>query len=331
MRRVAFAAASAAFLVSAGCGYIGPVVPPSPRIPRAITNLTAVERGDKVVITFSLPVQTTDSLSIEEYSEVDLRAGPAADPFHLEQWESTARTYPVTPHFTDEENPQPLPVTQTIPVSEWEGKKIDILVRTSGSKKTHFSDWSNRVTLDVIAPLQPPSVKVQATAAGYKLTWTADSRARQYRILRQGPGETTPSINGISDKPEYVDGTAQWDTPYSYSVIAQAGDVESLASAPLAVDSPDSFPPAVPTGLVALAGPNSVELSWSRNTELDLKGYMVFRSTDRGPFEHQGDLLTLPSFSDRSVEHGKRYRYSVSAVDRKGNPSDHSAPVEVAY
>jgi fibronectin type 3 domain-containing protein len=42
-------------------------------------------------------------------------------------------------------------------------------------------------------------------------------------------------------------------------------------------------------------------------------------------------LLTLPTYSDHNVEHGKTYRYQVSAVDQKNNESAKSAVAEVAY
>lgn len=317
----------------AGCGYVGPVVPPSPQIPAPVSNLSAVEQGDRIVISFATPPRTTDALAIEEFSNIDLRVGPSAVPFDQAKWEASARLYAVTHQYAggDENEVRSLPVTKSIPVSEWQGKRVDILVRTAIKKRDHFSAWSNRITLDVVVPLNTPVLKVKATGDGYRLSWTADDRANKFRILRQGPGEKTPSVVGISDRPEYVDATAQWEKPYSYSVVAQLASAESLPSATIPVNERDTFPPAVPSGVVALAGPDSVELSWKRNDELDFKGYGLFRSIDGGPFQRLGELLTLPSYTDRNVQHGKRYRYEISAVDQKGNPSENSPPSEVAY
>jgi fibronectin type 3 domain-containing protein len=75
---------------------------------------------------------------------------------------------------------------------------------------------------------------------------------------------------------------------------------------------------------------NSIDLAWARNTESDLGGYNVYRSTDGGPFEKIGNLIQTPVFTDTHVESGKHYRYAVSAVDTTGNESARSEPVEPA-
>ena len=61
---------------------------------------------------------------------------------------------------------------------------------------------------------------------------------------------------------------------------------------------------------------------------------MLFRSIYRGEgdatLEKIADVSVVPSYSDRKVEHGKSYRYQISAVDQSGNESPRSAPIEVA-
>ena len=136
---------------------------------------------------------------------------------------------------------------------------------------------------------------------------------------------------GTAENAEYVDTTAEWDTPYTYTVIARLGSAESLPSAPVAANHLDTFAPSVPAGLAALAAPASIELSWSRSPEPDLKGYYLFRSVNGGAFEKVGDLLPLPTYSDKNVEHGKVYRYAVSAIDQKANESARSAVAVVAF
>jgi fibronectin type 3 domain-containing protein len=149
--------------------------------------------------------------------------------------------------------------------------------------------------------------------------------------LRKGPNDKSPVQIGTAEKPEYVDTTSQWDTPYTYTVVAQQGSAESLPSTPVAVIYADKFPPSIPATVTALAAPDSIEVSWSRSPESDLKGYYVYRSVDGGPFVRQGDLINLPVYSDHKVEHGKTYRYAISATDQKNNESEKSAAAEVVF
>ncbi len=321
-----------AIVLLSSCGYVGPVLPPSPQLPDAVTNLHAVERGDQIVITFNTPVRTTDSLTIKRFSEIDLRIGAAPTPFDFDTWAASARQYSLTPPPpTEPDNPQAVPMSKSIPAAEWAGKRVAIAVRTAVRKADHYSSWSNRVVLNVITPLEPPVVKTEPTAQGILLTWPEQGSGAQYSIYRQGTGEQQPVLLGTSDHPDYLDKTAQYDTAYQYTVITRKGSAESLASAPALRTMTDIFPPSVPAGITALAGPDSIEVSWQRSPESDLKGYYVYRSVNNGSFERQGGLLSLPTFSDRNVEHGKAYRYEVSAVDQKNNESAKSAAAQVTF
>lgn len=321
-----------AFLLLCGCGYVGPVLPPSPQLPTAVTDLHAVERGDQIVITFSTPARTTDSLPIKQFSEIDLRIGSAGVPFDFDQWAASAQQYELTPPPpTDRDDPQAVAMTKTIPVDGWIGKHVVIAVRSAVKKTDHYSSWSNRAILNVIAPLEPPVLKVEATAQGILVRWAKQVSEARYVIYRQGPGDKQPVELGTSDALDYLDKSAQYDTHYTYTAIATKGSAESLSSQSIDITAIDTFPPSVPASITALAGPDSIEVSWQRSPESDLKGYYVYRSVNGGALERQGGLVSVPTFSDRNVEHGKTYRYEVSAVDQKNNESAKSAAAEAAF
>jgi fibronectin type 3 domain-containing protein len=113
--------------------------------------------------------------------------------------------------------------------------------------------------------------------------------------------------------------------------LSDGKEAESDLSAEASIVPRDTFPPVAPKGVQASIAPNSIELNWERNTEDDLAGYRIYRSLGNAPLEKLTDTSAVPSYSDRKVEHGKSYRYAISAFDQAGNESPRSAPVEVAF
>jgi hypothetical protein len=303
----------------AGCGYIGPPRPPSLNIPSAVNDLTAGEYGDNIVLQFTLPALTTDGLTLKSVESVELFAGPAPTPFERDAWAATAKRYGV-PGTT------PGPLAHRIPVADWVGKQIVIGVRSTGPKGK-ISAWSNLRVVTVDPPLAKPGlVKADNFGRGVGITWTGSGpRYRVYRAVGDGPLEQLP---GETDQPNYLDDTTSYGTQYRYQVLAFAGDQQSEISDAAVITPVDKFPPAVPSGLTASAGPNSIELAWDRNTEPDLQGYNVFRALEGAAFAKIADLVPTPVYSDTSIESGKRYRYVVSAADLAGNESARSQEAE---
>jgi fibronectin type 3 domain-containing protein len=73
--------------------------------------------------------------------------------------------------------------------------------------------------------------------------------------------------------------------------------------------------------------PAHLELSWGISPETDLAGYNVYRSDQEGVpgMRVNTELLLTPAFRDMNAVPGRRYSYSVTAVDRSGNESPVSA------
>ncbi len=320
------------FLLLTGCGYVGPVLPPSPELPQTITDLSVVERGNQLVIVFNTPARTTDTLPIPRFSHVDLRIGTYAVPFDFDRWASAATPIEVQPPpAADITNPLAVSLTQTLPVSAWVGKRVAVAVRTSVKRNDHFSAWSNRVVIEVVPPLIAPLIDVKSTPKGILVSWRPSAGATEYRVSRAGPNEGNALDLGTSKTDEYLDETSQYDTPYVYTVVAAHGSAESVAAHSQSITAIDKFAPSVPTGLTALAGPNTIEVSWQRSPETDLKGYHMYRSIDKGAFQQIGGLLTVPNYSDNNVQHGHTYRYQVDAIDQKNNVSARSVTAEAAF
>jgi hypothetical protein len=97
---------------------------------------------------------------------------------------------------------------------------------------------------------------------------------------------------------------------------------------------PRVFAIQAPTGPVIIAGDQSVVLHWYPNTDLNLAGYRVYRSTTAigGPFTLvTPSLLTTPGYCDVSVNviNGHTNFYQVTAVDTASNESPPSTALAV--
>ncbi len=303
------------------CGYIGPPLPPALNIPSPADDLRAIEYGPNLLVQFTVPATTTDDLPLTRIRSVDLYIGPAQQPFDAGAWAAGAE------HYLIDAEPAGM-VHHEVPARTWVGQQVTIGVRTTGPTG-RVSDWSPFKILNVNPPLaQPAAVTPSSVEAGVSLSWTG--AAPGYRILR-AVGDAELTLLAQSDMPAYLDPTTVYGTRYTYVVIGVAGDMQqSLPSDPAAITPSDTFPPAIPMGLSAVPGPQSVELAWQRNTEPDFLGYNIFRSVDGGPFTMIPVQLDAPVYSDTDVSSGHRYSYTVAAVDTSNNVSDRSQAVEVA-
>jgi fibronectin type 3 domain-containing protein len=84
----------------------------------------------------------------------------------------------------------------------------------------------------------------------------------------------------------------------------------------------DVFPPKGVTGLVAVPGTGSIDLSWEAGSEADLAGYRVYRREGEGrEVRLNGELVVGPAYRDTTAVAGVTYGYRVTAVDASGNES----------
>ena len=89
--------------------------------------------------------------------------------------------------------------------------------------------------------------------------------------------------------------------------------------------------PKAPSGLEAVSQPASVRLSWSVNTDSDVKDYMVLRA-EKGTDEWNtiARQLTNTYYVDNTCRQGHTYLYKVKAVDAALNISAASETVEAS-
>jgi hypothetical protein len=104
--------------------------------------------------------------------------------------------------------------------------------------------------------------------------------------------------------------------------------IESDASPIECATLADTFPPAAPANLQAVASEGAISLIWDANTEKDLAGYLIFRAASGGTLEPITPApIQDPRFHDE-VKAGVTFAYAVKAVDKAGNVSPESNRVE---
>ena len=284
---------------------------------------------------FTIPLRTTESTPIKEPVTLDLRIGPGGEPFHADQWAAHARKAAPLPQT----NPGDGLAHYAISAAEWAGKDTIVAVRVIGANGKD-AGWSSFVVVPVVPPPdQPADVTVTASAEGVRLTWKA--RGGNFQILRKAQGENFTPVATVQ-QPQWIDANAESGKQYTYQVltIVKLGnnkEAESDLSDEASITPVDTFPPATPSGLRPSPAVTSIELAWDRNNEPDLAGYRIYRAVltaggaNAATLEKLIDIGQIPSYSDHNVEHGKTYRYALSAIDRAGNESPKTLPVEVVF
>lgn len=245
------------------------------------------------------------------------------------------------------------------------GAQAIYIVRTRASLKKASAN-SNVAALH-IEPAADPITDLQAeiTHQGVVLTWTSPQKnligsvptIAAYRIYRSEPESqsqqsatvaapkensrqtSTPVRIGDIPTAPFRDPQIKFGNTYIYSVhsVVQYEDiqVESADSNLITVTTRDRFPPSAPQGLLVVFVPVQngthayFDLSWSIIPDNDIAGYNIYRTEQEGAPGNKlnPQLLLTPAFRDMTAVPGRRYVYTVTAVDTAGNESTASAPV----
>jgi hypothetical protein len=346
--------ALAAVAIFSSCATIGPPQPPSLELPKPPTDLRATRKGEKVLLTWTIPTLTTDRQSVrapgptricrglEKVLTSCTPVGEAAPPQNFAEIHKSAGRK-VTASYTDTlpselERDNPLGyVTFAVEVGNANGRSAGL---------------SNQVHVPFVPTLPPPEeFNARVTGEGVVLTWTgyplslADQQPVRYfyRVYRRQEGSQQQVLVGqllLADDPHpsLVDQSFEWGKTYYYhattlSVITQSGgpeiQVEGEDTPEVQAFAHDVFPPAVPGGLQAVfSGPGQepfIDLIWAPVSEVDLAAYNVYRHEEgKTPEKVNAELVKTPAYRDKNIVSGKEYFYSVSAVDVRGNESARS-------
>lgn len=344
-------------LMLAGCGMPGAPLPPSLHLPDPVIDLTAKRTGGQIQLNWTMPKKDTDKLLLKGGVPVRVcrKEGAAATC-------AAAGVLNLAPGVEGA-------FTEALPVflANGEPRKLTYFVELT-NRNGRSAGLSNGAM--VVAGQAPSTVEgftAEVRKQGVVLHWTTAPRPAEEtavrlhrRVLRGAPvakekqGPLAPEPEPVernllveakpSNPGSALDPSIRFGESYEYeaqrvtrvSLDGQTAELDGAFSEPVRVDAADVFPPAVPTGLAAVAltgengGPPAIDLNWQPDAEADLAGYVVYRRQGSGDWQRISPAQPLPgpAFHDAHVEAGQTYTYAISAVDQSGHESARSAPAE---
>ncbi len=158
-------------------------------------------------------------------------------------------------------------------------------------------------------------LNLEPDLAGYKLFWGTASRIYTDSVTL---GRVTSyRITGLQNGTRY------------YATISAFDSVGHEGGRALEQSAVSGAIPMAPSGLAAFPFYFGMRLTWQRNTERDLAGYNLYRSTTPGGNFQRLNTALLPdsAYRDSSLLSDTMYYYVVTAVDTSRNESPYSPEV----
>ncbi|HEY1677735.1 MAG TPA: fibronectin type III domain-containing protein [Candidatus Sulfotelmatobacter sp.] len=339
-------------LLFTGCATIAPPQPPSLDLPKPPADLHAARKGDRVILTWTIPQATTDRLTIRSVGPTLICRTVAAD---LRECGTPVGETPGSNNSAGAGSAKPKPTasyTDTLP-PQIESNEASAEATYAVEVLNHDrrgAGLSNQVRVPLIHTLPAPgNFQASVTGQGVVLSWAGRAAPALpgvryvYRVYRRVQGEPHWTLVGeapiAGEQPVSVtDPDIEWEKTYEYradavTLVGAAAkpetQVEGDDSATVSVLAHDVFPPAVPSGLQAVfSGPGQklfVDLVWAPVSDIDLSGYNVYRHEAGAAAEKiNTEPVKTPSYRDTTVEPGRKYFYSVSSIDVRGNESQRS-------
>lgn len=334
----------------AACGRKGAPVPPRPVAPGAVGAIQAEPRNSAIVVTWARPTRNEDGSALTDLLEFRLhRAVGVAVP--REGQEPPAFSLLATIRADQPDNAS---VQGGLYAFRDDGGSAGL---RTGVQYTYRVQAVNRrglagppsveaVAVYTLVPAPPTGLDATAADGVVDLTWRAPANGsgtggevrgyNLYRALRSGAYGAQPINAGPLLETRFRDAGVENGTTYYY-VVRSVGTErppwrESADSNEVSATPVDLTPPAPPRGLVAVPAPGAVSLRWDASAEPDLLGYLVYRREPPAlvPVRLTEVPVQTTTFTDRTVQPGKSYVYTVTAVDRPPRQNEGAPSAEVS-
>jgi uncharacterized protein len=203
-------------------------------------------------------------------------------------------------------------------------------------RETLLSETQEIAIKDLIPPPAPdfPAFKVNYATLQVRLSWKpvqSDDVAGYYvyrSLTNQGGYQRINAQALAAGDTTYTDQLKQGGMYYYYLATVDYAGNETAGVNALA-EVKDIVPPAKPQGLVLVADTGRFVLKWQKNTESDLKGYLVYRTINKN---NRKDFVLLNAqaikaneYIDQLPKNAKNhFLYKVVAIDSSFNRSEFS-------
>jgi fibronectin type 3 domain-containing protein len=193
---------------------------------------------------------------------------------------------------------------------------------------------------DIFAPAPPEGFTASADTGRVELKWnpSASEDLQEYVIFKALPADTAAKVFlrvGTTKNTNYNETFApNVKTGYCYYVAAT--DTHRNSSAPSVlqcVQLPDIKAPRNPVIKSVGIDSTGVIISWIKNVEDDLKGYIIYRKGEKDSAFSRLNISDLDKdqyrYTDRRAKEGEKYYYHIKAIDQSGNLSGGSKPFPI--
>lgn len=204
-------------------------------------------------------------------------------------------------------------------------------VDTSGNESSKSSLCTP--TTDTTAPAAPTGLTGTAGDSKVTLSWTANTESdlSGYNVYLIGSYSDTKQNTSVITITSSIISSLTDGTSYTFKIKAiDTSDNASAYSSSVTCTPTDGIAPSAPSGLAATPPYSSIyeiDLSWYVNTESDLAGYNIYRSSSSGGTYGRINS-TIVSKTSTSYDNGGladgTYYYKITAVDASGNESTYS-------